>query len=71
MKKIALFIVAFSVSFIINAQTAKEIIKTYHENIGGLEKLKKVEGVKMSATVNQGMEIPIEIYTFKDGKQLQ
>ena len=59
-----------TVSFVMKAQTVEEIISTYHENIGGIENLKKIEGVKMSATVNQGMEIPIEIYTFKDGKQL-
>lgn len=53
------------------AQTADEIIANYFENIGGLEKLKSIEGMKMTAKVNQGgMEIPIEIYQMKDGRQM-
>lgn len=62
---------AFFASITINAQTADEIINTYFENIGGLENLKKVEGIKMSAKISQqGMEIPLEIYQFSDGKQM-
>lgn len=71
MKKMILLILAFSVNFAINAQTADEIINTYFENIGGLENLKKIEGIKMTATINQqGMEIPLEIIQLKDGKQM-
>ncbi len=70
MKKITLFLLAIFASFTMNAQTADEIINTYFENIGGLENLKKVEGIKMSATSKgQGMEIPIEIVQLKSGKQ--
>jgi len=70
MKKITLFLLAIFASFTMNAQTADEIISTYFENIGGLENLKKVEGIKMSATSKgQGMEIPIEIVQLKSGKQ--
>ena len=53
------------------AQTADEIIDTYFENIGGEEKLKSLEGMKMTAKVNQqGMEIPLEIVQLKDGRQM-
>jgi len=69
MKKITLLFLAICASFTINAQTADEILSTYFENIGGLENLKKVEGIKMTASINQGMEIPLEIVQLKDGKQ--
>ncbi len=53
------------------AQTAEEIIDTYFENIGGLDNIKKIEGLKMMAKVNNGgMEIPIEITMLRDGKQM-
>jgi len=71
MKKIILLVLAISGSFMMNAQTADEIINTYFENIGGLENLKKVEGIKMSAKISQqGMEIPLEIVQIKGGKQM-
>lgn len=55
----------------VQAQTADEILNNYFENIGGLEKLSNVSGIKMIAKVNQqGMEIPLEIIQFKDGKQV-
>lgn len=70
-KKFTLILLVFCTSFVINAQTADEIINTYFENIGGLENLKKVEGIKMVAKMNQqGMEIPLEIVQLKDGKQM-
>lgn len=68
-KKMALLVFTIFASITINAQTADEIISTYFENIGGLENLKKVEGIKMTASVNQGMEIPLEIVQMKSGKQ--
>ena len=71
MKKITLLVLAICASFTINAQTAEEILSTYFENIGGLENLMKVEGIKMTASVNQqGMEIPLEIIQLKNGKQM-
>ena len=71
MKKILLFVVAIATSISVNAQTADEIIANYFENIGGLEKLKQVKGVKMTAKINQqGMEIPLEIIQMSDGKQM-
>jgi outer membrane lipoprotein-sorting protein len=73
MKTLKLLLVALLFTFTtnINAQTAEEIIDTYFENIGGLENLKKLEGIKMTAKVNNGgMEIPIEIIQLKSGKQM-
>lgn len=53
------------------AQTADEIIDTYFENIGGEEKLKSLEGMRMTAKINQqGMEIPLDIVQLKDGRQM-
>jgi outer membrane lipoprotein-sorting protein len=71
MKRISLLMLAFIASFTINAQTADEIINNYFENIGGLENLKKLEGIKMSAKISQqGMEIPLDIVQIKGGKQM-
>ena len=73
MKNLKLFIVALAVGFAtsINAQTADEIINTYFENTGGKDAWEKVEGMRMTAKVNQGgMEIPIEIVQLKGGKQM-
>ena len=65
---LVLCIVAFTSQ--VNAQTAEEIIANYFENTGGIENWQKIEGLKMSAKVNQmGMEIPIEIIQLKDGRQ--
>lgn len=73
MRNLKLVLVALVISCTtqINAQTADEILANYYENIGGLEKLKKIEGLKMTASLNQGgMEIPLEIYQLKDGRQM-
>jgi len=69
--KLVVALVVLAIMTPIQAQTADEILASYFENIGGLEKLKSVKGVKMTAKVNQGgMEIPLEIYQFSDGKQM-
>ncbi len=61
----------FSMVIPLQAQTVDEILANYFENIGGIEKLKSLEGMKMTAKVNQqGMEIPLEIYQLKDGRQM-
>lgn len=53
-----------------SAQTADEIINRYFENTGGADKWKALEGVRMSASINQGgMEIPIEQLQLRDGRQ--
>ncbi len=51
------------------AQTADEIINTYFENTGGVENWAALNGIKMNASVNQGVDIPVEIYQLKDGRQ--
>lgn len=73
MKTIKLVLALFVASLTLqtNAQTVDEILATYYENTGGLENWKKVEGMTMSAKVNQGgMEIPLEITQLKDGRQM-
>ena len=46
-----------------SAQTADEVINKHIEAVGGLENIKKVNTVKMEATLTtQGMDIPITIY---------
>jgi outer membrane lipoprotein-sorting protein len=53
-----------------NAQTVDEIVENYFENTGGYENWKALEGVKISAKVNQGgTEIPLEIVYMADGRQ--
>ena len=55
----------------LSAQTVDEIIDNYFENTGGKDAWGKLQALKMTASVNQqGMEIPLEIYQTKDGKQL-
>jgi len=69
MKKITLFLLAICASFTMNAQTADEIIDSYLETIGGKEKLANIEGIRMVGSINaQGMEIPIETVSMKDGR---
>ena len=52
-----------------SAQTADEIITKYFENIGGKEKLSKINGFKMNLVSNySGMEIPVEIFNDNTGK---
>jgi outer membrane lipoprotein-sorting protein len=73
MKILKIVVLALMVGFVnqVNAQTADEIISTYFENIGGVDKLTSIKGIKMSAKVNQGgMEIPIQIIQLKSGKQM-
>jgi len=73
MKKIKILIAVIVVGFSLQAtaQTVDKILSTYYENIGGLENLKKLEGIRMSAKINQqGMEIPMVITQLKDGKQM-
>jgi len=73
MKTLKLLFFALLVSFStqLNAQTADEIIANYFENTGGVEAWKSIEGIKMSAKINQGgMEIPLEIVSLKSGKQM-
>ncbi|MCR9174078.1 MAG: outer membrane lipoprotein-sorting protein [bacterium] len=51
--------------------TLEMILDTYFENIGGREALSAVEGYKMTAEMDfQGMTIPIDQYTMKDGRSM-
>ncbi len=73
MKTLKLCIAVLTMAFImpLQAQTADEILDSYYENIGGLEKLKGLKGMKMIAKINQqGMEIPLEILQLSDGRQM-
>lgn len=66
-------IVALIIAIIapVNAQTAEEIVSNYLENTGGKENWEKLEGVEMVGVMKmQGMEIPFEQVSTKDGKQL-
>lgn len=68
-----LFTAIVSVAIFSNtsAQTADEIIANYFENTGGIEAWQSIEGMRMTAKVNQGgMEIPVEIVQLKNGKQM-
>ena len=73
MKTIKLMILALAFALVapVNAQTADEIVANYFENTGGIDAWRAIEGMKMTAKVNQGgMEIPIEIVQLKSGKQM-
>jgi ABC-type sulfate transport system permease subunit len=72
MKKIAtLVLFLIGAQIYSNAQTAEEIIKTYIENIGGEEALRKIKNVKMTAKVNaQGMSLPLEMINMSDGRTI-
>ena len=51
------------------AQNADEILAKYFTTMGGVEKIKALNGVKMNMTANQqGMEIPVEMVQMKGGK---
>jgi hypothetical protein len=64
---IALFL--FGTNSGVFAQTADEVISKYITTIGGAEKLKALNSVKMDMTMNaQGMEIPVEFVQQKGGK---
>ena len=68
---LTLLLFFFIGSLSMSAQTVDEILETYFENTGGEDAWLKLEGMKMSASVNQqGMDIPIYMYTFKEGQQL-
>lgn len=69
--KTLLFACFTLVAFSVNAQTADEIIDGYFEAIGGKDNFAKLSGIKMMGKVNaQGMEIPVEMVTMKDGKTM-
>nr|WP_299338137.1 outer membrane lipoprotein-sorting protein [Allomuricauda sp.] len=68
--KTALFLL-LGMTFSVQAQTVDEILDNYFENIGGLENLKQVEGIKMSGIgMQQTIEFPIAVVQLKDGRQM-
>jgi outer membrane lipoprotein-sorting protein len=70
-RKLIFTLLTVACAFIAQAQTADEIIAKYFENTGGIAKWKALEGIKMTAKVNQGgMEIPLVITQLKDGRQM-
>src|SRR4051812_8558032 len=69
--KLLLILITIVSSHVAQAQTVDEIITKYFENTGGIDKWKAVQGIKMTAKVNQqGMEIPLSIVNLKDGRQM-
>ncbi|KXO00168.1 signal peptide protein [Aequorivita aquimaris] len=73
MKIIKTLTIAFLITVMVpvSAQTADEIINNYFENTGGKAAWENLKSSKMTATAQaQGMEIPVEVYQTKDGKQL-
>ena len=68
--KLSIFALLFlTFSAVSNAQTADEVISKFITTTGGAEKWKALKGIKMEMTTNQGgMEIPVEIVQFPDGK---
>jgi outer membrane lipoprotein-sorting protein len=73
MKTLSIMTIALFVSFTstINAQSADEIIANYFENTGGIENWQNLNGIRMSAKINQqGMEIPLDIVQLKGGNQM-
>jgi outer membrane lipoprotein-sorting protein len=69
--KLSAILIVLACAASTHAQTVDEIIAKYFENTGGIEKWKALEGVKMTAKLNQqGMEIPLDIIQLKDGRQL-
>jgi len=73
MKKILLSIAVMSISIVSMAQdvTVETILDNYFEAIGGRDAWNQLEGHVLKATANQqGMEIPLEIYSMKDGRSI-
>lgn len=72
MKKITLIAIVWvfaAVGLFAQDITVDQILENYFENTGGLENWKALQGVKMTAKLNQGgMEIPLEIVQMADGR---
>lgn len=65
-----IFFVFFLLVNLSFAQTADDVISRYLEKSGGTENWSKLSATKMLAEVeNEGMTIPIKIYSTKEGKQ--
>jgi hypothetical protein len=68
-RKLIFSLLMMACAFVSQAQTADEIIAKYHENTGGVEKWKALQGMKMTTILKvQAMELPMEAIQLKDGK---
>ncbi len=57
-------------SVMAHAMNVDEIISTYHENIGGVEKLNNIKGIRFTGSFQQGqMKFPMEVVQLASGKQ--
>ena len=64
----ALLFILFTSLTTIQAQEPAEIINAYHENTGGMDAWKALEGLKFTGKLNQGgMEIPVEMVQSNSG----
>ena len=73
MKKVVVALLFIAGAFVSNAQdvTVDEILDNYFENTGGKDAWLKLEGYSMKANVDaQGMTIPIESVSLKDGRMI-
>jgi hypothetical protein len=62
-KSLSLGLVAFAMSASASAQTVDEVVSKHIEAVGGKDNWKKVNSMKMEATITtQGMDIPITMY---------
>ena len=71
MKNQFLFLIVIYLStFFSQAQTAEEIVNSYLERSGGIQSLENLKAMKLTAIIMaENKEIPLEIYTTKNGKQ--
>lgn len=70
-KNLFLSLITLFITGMMSAQTADEIVNKYLENIGGKDKLEAIKSLHIQASTKaQGMDLPIEFYMTKDGKQL-
>jgi|GEM_PF-3130843 len=71
-KTLNLMLILFLYSCVINAQSAKEILKKYTENTGGQKQWEKVNSMEVTGKVKiiaQNMELPFLRIRMADGRQ--
>lgn len=70
MKRIKITAIALLSVFSLAAQDVDEILSTYFENTGGYDNWGELNGIKITAKLNQGgLEFPLEIVQMADGRQ--
>jgi len=71
-KSLSLGMMAFALSATVSAQTVDEVVAKHIDAIGGKDNWKKVNTMKMEATITtQGMDIPITMYQVNNKAQKQ